>query len=229
MQKIDFDRQVQAFALQLIGALSALSPVILILAMLGAFAWVGYVDFLYFESTLPAQGLAILAAVFLQSMRFGSALGSVRMFRAGKISGILFLAASLLLTYLESAHVIEQAAALAKTPEAIKANVYLIRLAVWASIGLEILTAVLFGSMYADAAQEKESGQTDADHKQADQVQHNHPYERPARRVTMQEITQEPQENPESDFLAPALFDIPRSSNGQHTASKSESDADRPL
>lgn len=149
-QALDFDRQVQGFAVQLIGALSALSPVIIIIAMLGAFTWIGYMDFLYFNATLPASGLAILAAIFLQSMRFGTALGSVRMFKAGKISGILFLGASLILTYLESGHVINQAAALAATPDAIKANVYLIKLAVWASIGLEFLVAVLFSAMFAE-------------------------------------------------------------------------------
>jgi len=211
MKNNDFDRQVQTFAVQLIGALSALAPVILIFAMLGAFAWVGYVDFLYFKSTLPAPGLAVLAAVFLQSMRFGAALGSVRMFRAGKIGGVLFLAASLLLTYLESAHVIEQAAALATTPQAVKANVYLIRLAVWASIGLEILIAVLFGSMYADAAQDRKT--------QADAEQEIAQDQRPARRVSPP-TPQEQHTSPEGEDQALALAEIPISGNGQHETGK---------
>lgn len=218
MKNIDFDRQVQAFAVQLIGALSALSPVILILAMLGAFAWVGYVDYLYFHSTLPAPGLAVLAALFLQSMRFGAALGSVRMFRAGKIGGILFLAASLLLTYLESAHVIEQAAALASTPQAVKANVYLIRLAVWASIGLEILIAVLFSSMYAESDQDRKerAEQADADQEQPRQARREyHP------------TPQEQHTSAQGDFLEPALSEIPISGNGQAKATKSGKD--RPL
>lgn len=219
MQKIDFDRQVQAFAVQLIGALSALSPVILILAMLGAFAWVGYVDFLYFHSTLPAPGLAVLAALFLQSMRFGAALGSVRMFRAGKIGGILFLAASLLLTYLESAHVIEQAAALASTPQAVKANVYLIRLAVWASIGLEILTAVLFNSMYADADQDRKERAEQADaEERRDHADADRP--RPQERRQYPPTPQEQHTSAESDFLPAELAEIPISGNGQHKAKK---------
>lgn len=178
MQKIDFDRQVQSFAVQLIGALSALAPVIIIASMLGAFAWLGYMDTLYFKSALPSPGLAILGAIFLQSMRFGTALGSVRMFRAGKIAAVLFLAASLLLTYLESGHVITQAAALASTPQAIKANVYLIKIAVWASIGLELLVAILFNGMYAEHTQSRESDQADAD-----------PYERQAKKAAQEQRT----------------------------------------
>lgn len=215
-QALNFDRQVQSFAVQLIGALSALSPVIIILAMLGAFAWLGFMDYLYFNSALPASGLAVLAAVFLQSMRFGTALGSVRMFRAGKISGILFLAASLILTYLESGHVIEQAAALATTPKAIKANVYLIKIAVWASIGLEFLVAVLFNSMYAESAQDQESEQADADQDRP------HQYERQAGKIAQEQHT-----SAQGDFLEPALSEIPISGNGQHKAAKSGKD--RPL
>lgn len=154
MQNFDFDKQVQNFSLQLISALSALSPIIIILAMLGAFGWLGFMDYLYFEKTLPAPSLAVLAAIFLQSMRFGTALGSVRMFRAGKIAGILFLAASLILTYLESAHVVQVAAMIAPTPEAVAANTWLIRIAVWSSVGLELLVAVLFNSMYKESATE---------------------------------------------------------------------------
>jgi len=154
MQKFNFDAQVQTFSLQLISALSALAPIIIIGSMLGAFAWLGFTDYLYFKNTLPTPALAVLAAIFLQSMRFGTALGSVRMFRNGKIAGVLFLAASLLLTYLESAHVIEIAASLGSTPEAKAANTWLIRIAVWASVGLELLVAVLFNSMYAEDATE---------------------------------------------------------------------------
>jgi len=154
MQNFNFDRQVQSFSLQLISALSALAPIIIIGSMLGAFGWLGYVDYLYFKNTLPTSSLAVLAAIFLQSMRFGTALGSVRMFRNGKIAGILFLAASLLLTYLESAHVIHTAASLGVTPEAKAANTWLIRIAVWSSVGLELLVAVLFNSMYSESASE---------------------------------------------------------------------------
>ncbi len=158
-QAFDFDRQVQSFAVQLIGGLSALAPVIIILAMLGAFAWLGFMDFLYFSSALPSPALAVLAAAFLQSMRFGTALGSVRMFKAGRIAGILFLGASLALTYLESGHVIEQAATLASTNEAIRANVYLIKIAVWASVGLELLVAVLFNAMFAEISDQGATAQ----------------------------------------------------------------------
>lgn len=150
MKNFDFDRQVQGFAVQLVGGLSALAPVIIVLSMLGAFAWLGYMDFLYFQTALPSNGLAILAALFLQSMRFGTALGSVRLFRAGRISGVLFLAASLALTYLESGHVVKMAATLADAPGAIEANRYLITLSVWASVGLELLVAVLFSQMYGE-------------------------------------------------------------------------------
>lgn len=158
-QVIDFDRQVQTFAVQLIGGLSALSPVIIVLAMLGAFAWLGFMDYLYFSEALPSPALAVLAAAFLQSMRFGTALGSVRMFKAGKIAGILFLGASLTLTYLESGHVVQQAASLASTSEAISANVYLIKIAVWASVGLELLVAVLFSAMFAEISDQGDQAQ----------------------------------------------------------------------
>lgn len=158
-QTVNFDKQVQNFAFQSLSALSALAPIIILAAMLGAFAWVGFMDYLYFSTTLPAAGLAILAAVFLQAMRFGCALGSVRMLMRGRLAGILFLGASLLLTYLESSHVVEQAAALASTPAAISANTYLIKIAVWASVGLEILVALLFAQLYTDNETEgKESG-----------------------------------------------------------------------
>lgn len=151
-QKFNFDEQVQTFAVQLISALSALAPIIIILSMLGAFAWLGFMDYLYFEKTLPASSMAVLAAIFLQSMRFGTALGSVRMFRQGKIAGVLFLAASLLLTYLESAHVVQVAGTLSDNQAGQSANVWLIRIAVWSSVGLELLVAVLFNSMYSENA-----------------------------------------------------------------------------
>jgi len=150
MQNFSFDKQVQHFSVQLISALSALAPVIIILSMLGSFGWLGFTDYLYFKDALPAQGLAVLAAVFLQSMRFGTALGSVRLFRNGKIAGVLFLLASILLTYLEGAHVVQVAAQLGNTPQAQAANVWLLRIAVWASVGLELLIAVLFNSMYGE-------------------------------------------------------------------------------
>lgn len=174
-QVFDFDRQVQTFAVQLIGGLSALAPVIIIFAMLGAFAWLGFMDYLYFSSALPSPALAVLAAAFLQSMRFGTALGSVRMFKAGRIAGILFLGASLALTYLESGHVIEQAAQLATTNDAIKANVYLIKIAVWASVGLELLVAVLFNAMFAEISDQGATAQDLKARDQGDQVKEQAP------------------------------------------------------
>jgi len=150
MKNSNFDAQVGSFAVQLVGALSALAPIIIVLAMLTAFAWLGFMDFLYFQTALPTAGLAIVAAVFLQAMRFGTALGSVRLFRAGKITGILFLAASLLLTWLESGHVVKMAGTLSDTPGGREANKYLITVAVWASVGLELLVSVLFSQMYEE-------------------------------------------------------------------------------
>lgn len=151
MQNFDFDKQAQAFALQLLGGLSALAPVLIILSMLAAFCWLGFMDYLYFKEALPSPALALLAAAFLQGMRFGTALGGVRLFRAGKISGVLFLIASFTLTYLESSHVVAQAAALATTPAGEAASIWLIKIAVWASVGLEVLVAVLFSAMYSEA------------------------------------------------------------------------------
>lgn len=159
--KNSFDSQVQGFAVQLVGALSALAPVIIVLSMLACFFWLGVMDYRYFETALPSSGLAIVAAVFLQSMRFGTALGSVRLFRAGKITGILFLGASLLLTWLESGHVVKMADTLSDAPGAMEANRYLITLAVWASVGLELLVAVLFSAMYDEYRGEHTDKHTD--------------------------------------------------------------------
>jgi len=151
----DFDKQVKDFSVLILSGLTALSPIVIIASMLLAFAWVGYMDYLYFYETLPVSGLAIMAGVFLQSMRFGTALGGVRMWKNGNIAGIVFLSASLLLTYLESAHVVSVAGILSDSPQAITANKWLIHVALWSSIGLEVLVAILFSQMYNGSKTEK--------------------------------------------------------------------------
>lgn len=163
MQKIDFDRQVAGFAMQLIGGMSALAPILIIASMLTAFWWVGMMDFYYFKDALPSVGLAVLAAVFLQMMRFGTALGGVRLFRSGRISGILFIAASVALTFFESRHVVTQAGALSFSSGGVEASKYLIQLALWSSLALEILVSVLVSGMYDEYKEGASGSATDAD------------------------------------------------------------------
>lgn len=137
----------------LLTTLSALSPIMLTLAMIALFAVLGYFQFVHFSSAMRAPFMAATAAALYQVIRFGTALASIRLFSASAhFRGTLSLGASLVLTILEYGMVSETAAAISTdAPGADIANTWLIGVFTWLSFALELFVAVTLPAMFADA------------------------------------------------------------------------------
>lgn len=136
----------------LISALSALSPVLLVCAMLALFAALGFFQYLHFADTMNVRFMAIAAAALYQIIRFGTALASIRLFSAQSyFRGFLSLVASFVLTQLEYGMVTQTAAAVSTTAAgAVQVNAWLIGVFVWLSFALELFVSTTLNAMFTD-------------------------------------------------------------------------------
>lgn len=136
----------------LISALSAISPILLVCAMLALFAALGFFQYLHFSDTMNVPFMALAAAALYQIIRFGTALASIRLFAAqAYFKGFLSLGASFVLTQLEYGMVTQTAAAVSTTaPGAVEVNGWLIGVFVWLSFALEIFVSTTLNAMFAE-------------------------------------------------------------------------------
>ncbi len=148
----DLQEQAKRGVFNLISALSALSPILLVLSMLALFISLGYFQFVHFSGTMTKPFMAGIAAALYQLIRFGTALASIRLFSArAYFRGALSLIASFVLTYLENGMVVETAGAISTaTSGAIAVNAWLIGVFVWLSWCLEVFISITIKAMFED-------------------------------------------------------------------------------
>jgi len=149
----DLQEQARRGVFNLISALSAISPVLLVVSMLALFMCLGYFQYLHFAETMTKPMMAGIAAALYQLIRFGTALASIRLFSArAYFRAVLSLAASFVLTYLENGMVVETAGAIStNVAGAVEVNAWVIGIFVWLSFALEVFVSVTLKSMFDNA------------------------------------------------------------------------------
>lgn len=134
----------------LINTLSAVSPVLLVVAMLALFVSLGFFQYLHFAETMTIGTMAGIAAALYQLIRFGTALASIRLFsNTAYFRGALSLVASFVLTALEYGMVKETAGAISSNVSgAVSVNAWLIGVFVWLSFALEVFVSTTLNAMF---------------------------------------------------------------------------------
>jgi hypothetical protein len=148
----DLQQQARRGVFALISTLSAISPVVLVLAMISLFMCLGYFQFAHFAHTMQSPGIAAAAAVLYQTIRFGTALASIRLFAARAwFMGAVSIGASFTLTHLEFGMVTSTASAISSNaPGAVDVNAWLIAVFTWLSFALEIFVATTLNAMFSE-------------------------------------------------------------------------------
>lgn len=160
LQQNSFEAQVQNFTTGLVSAITALSPLLLILVILGIAGANAYVEFLYQQSIFGAY--AIAPACLVAGLRFASGMGGITLIKWAKyLPGIFFVIVSLLLTAYTWWHVDDIAGTIAPTEA--RAGAFTISMILWGGFIGELMIAAYMGAMgnlqfgeQADDAEEKE-------------------------------------------------------------------------
>jgi len=139
-----FEHQIEAFTTGLVSAITALSPLLLIIIILGIAGANGFVEYLYQLGIFGSY--AIVPAVLVAGLRFASGMGGIALIKKAKyIVGIFFMAVSLALTFYTWWHVDTIAETIA--PAAVKSATFTISMILWGGFVGELMIAAYMGSM----------------------------------------------------------------------------------
>ena len=135
-----FERQLENFTHQLVGAITALSPMIMVLIILGIAGTGALIEYKFQEGIWGE--LAIIPAVLVGGFRFASGMGGINMIKKKRyIVGIAFVIVSLLLTTWASWHSSMIANEIA--PGKIEQAIMTIKVILWSGLVGEIMLAAI--------------------------------------------------------------------------------------
>lgn len=138
-QSTTFEAQIQSATTGLVTAVTALSPLFIILFILGLAVANGYVEYLFQFSIFG--DMALMPAILLAGFRFASGMGGIQLIKASKfVTGIFFVAVSLGLTFYVSMHVPAIAATIAP-PEKVGNAIISVKTILWSGFIGELMIA----------------------------------------------------------------------------------------
>ena len=156
-----FETQAKAAAAALVNILTAITPVFLIVAILGIATLNGYLEYLHYSAVIGAA--AWVPGFIFASIRFGSGLGGIHLFRTGQtMRGLFFLAVSIGLTFWASAHASSMAATIAIAVGQIENAKVMILTGLWVALLGELMIATYMGAHRneADATAQRNAATT---------------------------------------------------------------------
>lgn len=138
-----FDEQVQEFARGLVNVVTALSPLALILIILGIAGANCYMEYLFQLSVFDSY--ALLPAILVGGLRFASGMGGISLLKTGRyIVGIFFGTVSVVLTYYTWSHIETIAASIA--PDATRQAEFTLSMIVWGGLIGEAMIAAFMAT-----------------------------------------------------------------------------------
>lgn len=144
VQKNSFEEQVQSFTAGLVSAVTALSPLFLILIIFGIAGANAYVEYLYQLGIFG--GYAVAPAVLVAGLRFSSGMGGISLIKNGAyIPGAFFVLVSLLLTAYTWWHVDSIAGLIA--PGQAAAAAFTVSMILWGGFVGELMIASYMGAL----------------------------------------------------------------------------------
>lgn len=139
-----FDQQVEDFTVGLANVVAALSPLALILVILGIAMANAYVEYLYQAAVFGSS--AVFPAVLLAGFRFASGMGGITLLKRKKyLPGSFFVAVSLLLTLYTVWHIDLIAATVA--PAAADQAALTVTVILWGGFVGELMIAGYMGAL----------------------------------------------------------------------------------
>lgn len=155
-----FEQQATAAAAGLVNLLTAVTPVFLIITIVGIATLNGYLEYLHYHKVIgPA---AWVPGFIFASIRFGSGLGGIHLFKAGEwIRGGFFVIVSVGLTFWASAHASSMAESIAVATGQIDNARVMILTGLWVALLGELMIATYMGrNSNETATQEKRNAAT---------------------------------------------------------------------
>lgn len=155
---MDFEVQARDAAAKVINTLTAITPIFLVIVILGIAMFNGWLEYVYYLDVIGQ--LAFVPGIIFASIRFGSGLGGIHMFRNGEyFRGLFFIVISVGLTFWTSNHAPEMAKSIAAAPAMHSNAEWFIRTALWVSLLGELMIAT-YMSAKSSAATEAETAAT---------------------------------------------------------------------
>lgn len=152
MQHQQFDHQAKAAAAALVNILTAITPLFLVVAILGVATVNGYLEFLHYSVVIGAA--AWVPGMIFASIRFGSGLGGIHLFKSGRtMPGLFFLCVSIALTFWTSSHAADMSVSIALTPGQEDNARVLIQTGLWVCLIGELMIAIYMGAHHDETPQ----------------------------------------------------------------------------
>lgn len=143
-QEKTFEQQATAFAGGLVNLLTAVTPVFLIITIVGIATLNGYLEYLHYSKVIGA--VAWVPGFIFASIRFGSGLGGIHLFKAGEwIRGGFFVLVSVGLTFWASAHAGSMAESIAVATGQVYNAKVMILTGLWVALLGELMIATYMG------------------------------------------------------------------------------------
>lgn len=147
-----FDQQAKAAAAALVNILTAITPLFLVVAILGVATVNGYLEYVHYSVVIGSA--AWVPGFIFASIRFGSGLGGIHLFKTGQtMRGLFFLLVSVGLTFWTSSHAGSMAVSIALTPGQEDNARILIQTALWVALIGEVMIATYMGAHHDETAQ----------------------------------------------------------------------------
>ena len=133
-----FEAQIKSATIGLVTSVTALSPLFIILAILGIAVLNGYIEFLFQKAIFGSMAFA--PAILLATMRFASGMGGVQLLKESKfVVGIFFICVSLALTFYVSMHILTIAETIA--PDVPELGTFSLKVILWGGFIGELMIA----------------------------------------------------------------------------------------
>lgn len=152
------EEQANAAARMVVNFLSAITPLFLILSILGIAGFTGYMEYTFYRDIIG--GFAFIPGVLYALIRFGAGLGGIRLFKLRHfIQGVFFVLVSVALTIWTSYHVGTIAGIIATDPGKVDSARYLLTTMLWTALIGEVMIAVIM-SVHKDETRNETDGVT---------------------------------------------------------------------
>lgn len=147
-----FEHQAKAAASGLVNILTAITPLFLVVAILGVATVNGYLEYVHYSVVIGSA--AWVPGFIFASIRFGSGLGGIHLFKQGEtMRGLFFLLVSVGLTFWTSSHAGSMAVSIALTSGQEDNARVLIQTALWVALIGEVMIATYMGAHHGETAQ----------------------------------------------------------------------------
>lgn len=151
-QNAQFEHQAKAAAAALVNILTAITPLFLVVAILGVATVNGYLEYLHYSVVIGSA--AWVPGMIFASIRFGSGLGGIHLFKSGQtMRGLFFLLVSVGLTFWTSSHAGSMAVSIALSPGQQDNARVLIQTALWVALIGEVMIATYMGAHHSETTE----------------------------------------------------------------------------